>query len=97
MIDFKIISKHLGLPWDFFYVSKNKTVTYDDFIQYPHIVWDYNIIQLDSEKRKWNAANVIKKHWKRAITDPERSLCRRKLIEDLGLLGNNICDYHSHT
>jgi hypothetical protein len=95
MLDFKkIISKCLGLPWDFFQVSRNKSVSYHDVLTFTDCDWDYNIIQLDDEKKEWNAANVIKRFWKRAVTDPERNLCRKLLMKDLSeisICGNNIC------
>jgi hypothetical protein len=83
-LDFeKVIVKHMDLPWDFNSISKNKTVTHKHVLNFPEIRWNYNILSIDEDVREWNAANVIKKYWKRCITDPEYHMCRKVLLDDL--------------
>jgi hypothetical protein len=96
MLDFKtVISKCMDLPWDFECVSKNKTVSYKDVIEYPEFPWNFNYIELNDEALEWNAANTIKKYWNRSVTDPSFSLCRKIVLGDLfGALDgrNHPCD-----
>jgi hypothetical protein len=83
-LDFdKVIVKHMDLPWDFNAISKNKTVTHKHVLNFPEIRWNYNILRLDEDVKEWNAANIIKKYWKRCITDPGYHMCRKVLLEDL--------------
>lgn len=83
-LDFKkVIVKYMDLPWDFNALSNNKTVTHKDVLNFPEIQWNYNILCLDDDVKEWTAANIIKKYWKRCITDPEYYMCRKVLLEDL--------------
>lgn len=99
-LDFKrIISKCPDRPWNFAWVSLNKTVSCRDVENFPEIKWNYNVIRLDDEKREWNAANVIKKYWKKAVTDPAYVLCKKIILGDLlgiSIGGNDICDDARH-
>ena len=96
MLDFKsVISKHMDLPWDFECMSKNRTVSYKDVLKYPEYPWNYNYIHLNDEALEWDAANTIKRYWKRSVTDPSFSLCRKIVLGDLfGALHsrNHPCD-----
>lgn len=84
MLDFsKVISKCTEFPWDFYYVSRNKTVSYKDVIKYPEYPWDHSAIQLEDEALEWRSANTIKRYWNRTVTDPQFSLCRRIVLGDL--------------
>lgn len=84
MLDFeKIISKHPTLPWYPEYMSKNSTVSYRHVTQFPDIQWNLNLIRLEEDKREWYAAEVIKRYWKRSVTDPAYKLCRKIVLSDL--------------
>lgn len=83
-LDFdNIISKCIDRPWDFEFVSKNKSVTYKHIQTFPGCKWNYNYINLEIDKKEWAAANIIKKFWKRAATDPSFALCRKIVLNDL--------------
>lgn len=84
MLDFnKVIVKYMDLPWDHRAFSRNKTVSYKDVMIFPEIQWNYNILCLDCDVKEWNAVSIIKKYWKRCITDPGYHMCRKVLLEDL--------------
>ncbi len=85
MVDFEsIISKHPELPWSFDNLSKNKSVKYRHFRDYKNTIpWNLSMVQLDDEIREWHAANTIKRYWKRAVTDPAYTLCRKIVLNDL--------------
>lgn len=101
MLDFEtIISKCPDLPWTFFHVSKNKTVSYKDVLKFPDLDWDHSCIQLEDDKREWNAANIIKKYWKKCATDPSYKMCRRVVLGHLTSIsigGNDICENECHS
>jgi len=85
VLDFeRIISKHLDLPWDFDAVSKNPTVKYTHVLNFPQLSWNYSLVSLQEERVRWRAAGVIKRYWKRCVTDPAFSLCRRLFLDDMG-------------
>jgi hypothetical protein len=96
ILDFSsVIYKCPDLPWNFMYVSKNKTVTYRDVLDFPNLPWDHSVLCLESDRREWNAANTIKKFWKRCVTDPAYQMCRKVVLGDLmsvSIYGNNICE-----
>lgn len=82
VLDFKIILKCIkDFPWNFEYVSRNKTVKYTDVLSNPDLPWNYNFIQLDFEVVEWNAANVIKRYWKKVVSDPSYEMCKRVLMK----------------
>lgn len=90
-----VISKCPDLPWNFEYVSKNKTVTYKDLLDFPDLKWDHSVLCLDLDRREWNAASTIKKYWKKCVTDPEYKMCRKVILGHLmgvSIGGNNICE-----
>lgn len=96
ILDFSsVISKCPDLPWNFVWVSKNKTVTYRDVLDFPNLSWDHSEICLELDIREWNAANTIKKFWKKCVTDPEYQMCRKVVLGDLmsvSVDGHNICE-----
>lgn len=94
-IDFKIMMNHMDAPWDFQNASVNKTVSYKHMIQFPELDWCHSVVQLEDEKREWNAANIIKRYWKRSVTDPGRALCRKLLLKDLSIIGDDISNNQS--
>lgn len=82
MIDFKIILKYVkDFPWNFFEVSRNKTVTYEDVVSHPELPWNYSNINLDHEIPEWIAANIIKRYWKKVTTDPSYDMCRKVVLK----------------
>ena len=96
MLDFnRVIKKFMDLPWDHYALSKNKTVSYKDVMEFTDIHWNYNLIQLSDDVRDWNAANTIKKYWKKSVTDPAYTLCRKIVLGDLmsiSVHGDVICE-----
>lgn len=82
VVDFKIILKYVkDFPWNFSEVSRNKTVTYKDIISHPEIPWNYSNVNLDFYIVEWNAANVIKKYWKKVSTDPNYKMCKTLVLK----------------
>jgi hypothetical protein len=52
--------------------------------------YDLNVIRVRDETHLWHAAQIIKRYWKRAITDPTRRLCRDVLLKDMVTLEDSI-------
>lgn len=92
----KIVSVCVDIPWDFDALSKNKTVTYRDVLNFPDIKWNYNFIHLDIDKKEWNSANTIKRYWKKCVTDPSFALCRKIVLGDLFGITLNIRNDPTH-
>ena len=91
----KVISKCPDLPWNFDFVSRNKTVSYKDVVDFPDLKWDHSAICLDRDRREWNAANTIKRFWNRCVTDPQYVMCKNVLLGHLNSIsigGNHICE-----
>ena len=83
-----IIIENPHLEWDFYHsVSLNKSLSVQHVTEHPELNWNYTLVPVDPEIKRWFAANIIKRYWKRAITDPERELCKKilkqKFKEDL--------------
>lgn len=95
-LDFSsVIAKCPDLPWVFAHVSRNKTVTYRDVMAFPTLKWDHSVMHLECDRTEWNAANTIKKFWKKCVTDPQYAMCRRALLNHLmgiSIGGNDICE-----
>lgn len=62
-IHFQIIKKYKDLPWIDEYVSRNKSVTYEDTLQTKWIIWNYQYISLEDEKKRWVASRTIQRAW----------------------------------
>lgn len=101
ILDFtRTISKHPDLPWNFLHVSRNKTVTYMDVLKFPSMNWDHSVLQLERDRHEWNAANTIKKFWKRCVTDPQYKMCKKVVLGHLMSIsvgGNDICEDQCQT
>jgi len=98
MLDFtSVISQCMDLPWDYNALSKNKTVSYKDVFKFPEIRWNYNVMCLDRDVSEWNAANTIKKFWKRCVTDPAYHMCRKLLFDDLNSIQGMLQSKESKT
>lgn len=48
--------------------------------------YNLNLVRILDESDYWFAAQVIQKHWKRAITDPSRKMCRDVFIKDMFII-----------
>lgn len=101
VLDFsKIISMCPDLPWDFLCVSRNKSVTYRDVLNFPYLNWNHSLLCLDCDRREWNAANTIKRYWNKCVTDPDYRMCKKIVLGDLmniSVRGNDICENQGHT
>jgi hypothetical protein len=70
--------------WDFYYgVSMNPTLKSEHVEKFPTLDWNFSIVPINPKINEWFAANIIKKHWKRAVTDPERKLCQKIFLEKM--------------
>lgn len=78
MVDYSIIKMHPELPWDMKVVSRNPTLHYRDVTS----KWNLNTVNLKDEMNEWNASNVIKRYWKRCVTDPSYKMCQKILLND---------------
>jgi hypothetical protein len=78
-----------SVEWDLKGLSRNPTFTNVDL---PKKIdgYDLNVIRVRDETHLWHAAQTIKRHWKRAITDPSRKLCRDVFLKDMITMENNI-------
>ncbi len=65
-----IINAHPDLPWNY------------EFLPWNHSTWRTPAEPMEHAIRKWTAANAIKRHWRRAISDPDFLMCRRRLIRE---------------
>lgn len=63
------------LEWNLEGLSRNPSFTERDIK--PGVKYNLNVVQIGIEtSERWYAAQTIKRYWKRAITDPERKICR---------------------
>jgi hypothetical protein len=65
-----IINEHPDLPWNV------------EFLPWNASTWNTPVQPMECAIRKWTAANTIKRHWRRAISDPSFLMCRRRLIRE---------------
>ena len=91
-ITLKDIKDNPELPWVYENIDKNINITYEDILENPDILWtSWNIIIRNpnifkiSEKtiRQYFAVKRIWRYWFRAITNPEYTLCRKRLLREL--------------
>jgi hypothetical protein len=84
-IPFNVISetRTLDLPWDHEEVSKNATVTLDSVSRCNWIRWNLAHVSLDDEIYLWNAAQTIKRYWKRCATNPEYAMCKKLVMYEI--------------
>lgn len=86
----KYIKKQLDLPWIGSYVSQNPTLSYYQ-MKYLNLEWDYSYTPCEYPPLMildWHSANVIKRAWKRAISNPEFKMCRDRLLNEAKELEN---------
>lgn len=62
-----IINEYPTLPWRMDYIQWNRTA------------WKTKVQSIDSCIREWSAASTIKRYWKNAISNPEYSLCKKRI------------------
>lgn len=88
-VPFSVIKKNLDLPWIFEMVSVNKTITYDDVEEFIDRNWDYSVVPCKSIERsllEWVSASKIKRAWRRSISDPEYTLCKKRIENEFKYL-----------
>jgi hypothetical protein len=82
IVPFELIAKNPHMPWEPELLSSNPTITYDDVQKYPNLPWDLTMTPcepIDRIIRRWVAANLIKRKFKTAISNPEYKMCRDRL------------------
>jgi hypothetical protein len=79
------------IHWDFYYgVSINPTLKPEHVEKFPNLDWNFCVVPINPKMNEWFAANIIKKHWKRAVTDPKRKLFRKIFLEKMQALSIEI-------
>jgi len=82
-VPFSVIIANTDLPWRSDWVSMNDSLTFND-LPGP-FNWDYSFVPCEPVEdlvRKWRAANLIKRRFKEAISDPDFLLCRNRLLRE---------------
>ncbi len=79
MVHYNIIKQNSDLPWDHNVVSRNTSVHYRSVDS----SWNLNTTNLQSEMKEWVASNIIKRYWKKCVTDPSYKMCRRVVLNEL--------------
>lgn len=91
-VPFRVIKNNLDLPWIFEWVSLNKTVTYRDVEKFSDRNWDYSVVPCKTVGDcllEWVSASKIKRAWRIAITNPEYTLCKKRLLREFKSLSNS--------
>lgn len=65
-----IINANPELPWNYEFLPWNKST------------WNTTVEPVEVAIRRWTAANTIKRHWRRSISDPSFLMCRRRLLRE---------------
>lgn len=65
-----IIHANPDLPWSL------------DFLQWNRTTWNTRIKPFEECILEWHSANVIKRQWKRSITDPSFKMCRDRIYRE---------------
>jgi hypothetical protein len=85
-VDVNLILSYQSLPWLWGIVSINPTLTIHHVRAHPEIPWRYSAVpveELDAVLiRKWEAATIIQRMWRRAISDPSYMACKKRLLEE---------------
>jgi len=76
-------TRTLGLPWDHEEISKNPTVDIFSVRQCDWVRWNMAHVSLDAEIHLWNAAQTIKRYWKRCATHPGYMICRKLVMNEI--------------
>lgn len=83
LVPYQIIKRNLDLPWNADWVSMNETLEWHDIDD--TFDWDYAFVPCEPKEvliRRWTAANLIKRRFKVAISDPDYWLCRRRILRE---------------
>lgn len=91
-VPFKFIKKNLDLPWIFEWMSLNKTIRYKDIEEFSDRNWDYSVVPCKPRELcllEWVSASKIKRAWRTAITNPEYTLCKKRLYREFKSLSNS--------
>lgn len=95
---FKDVLAHLHLPWVWSKLSSTLNVSLGTVLDNPQLPWDWNglcinphLFEVTNEMRvkyarKTLAANKIARNWKRAISDPNYNICRKRLLNEFAYL-----------
>ena len=96
-ITFKMIKDNPELPWHYDNIHENINITYEDILENPDIFWgpwghisqNINIFEIPQKKiRHYFAVKLIWRYWYRAITDPEYTICRKRLLREVREITN---------
>lgn len=82
-VPYYIIKNNDDLPWMYEYVSLNPTLSFIDVENAPDKDWDYSVVPCEHKItafKRWVSASKIKRAWRRAISDPEFLMCRRRIF-----------------
>ena len=88
------ICQDYDIPYDWSGLSCNKNITMKDVLDDPDRPWDWynlskriSLIDIEKHCRIWFASKKIQRYWLKAYYDPERTVCRRRLMREFeGLL-----------
>jgi hypothetical protein len=75
-----VIKPHPEINWNIKSISRNPTFFSSDLPENDTGGFNLNCVHVKDDMREWHAAQTIKRYWKRAITDPSRSLCRKVFL-----------------
>ena len=81
-----VIKPHPEINWNIKSLSRNPTFFSSDLPKNDTEGFNLNCVHLKDDMREWHAAQTIKRYWKRAITDPSRSMCRKVFLNDMELI-----------
>lgn len=82
-VPFYIINETQDLPWDHEEISKNATVDIFHVRKCNWVKWNLAHVSLDAEVHLWNAAQTIKRYWKRCATNPEYTMCKKLVMREI--------------
>lgn len=85
LTSFELIAKNKHMNWEPEMLSSNPTVTYDDVQNHPDLPWDLTIAPCEPIERiirRWVAANLIKRRFRNAMSNPEYKMCRNRLLKE---------------
>ena len=101
-ITWNIVQQYPDKPWNWYMLSSNPNITLDIVQQNQDNPWDWyclssnpNIFKLSDENiithiRHYIASNRIKRFWKTCNSDPNYSVCRKRLLREYNSLKSNF-------
>ena len=90
-INWEIIQANPDKPWDWYYISKNLNITWEIIQDNPDKPWNWNLLcqnpnlfKIDIPKvvREYFAKKTIVKYWRNAISNPEYTICKKRLQKE---------------